>query len=78
MAQPNTWAAEQEHMNSADPMTVKVEFPPIPLASGVVFMGTDGSEHVAQRASFVMHGEDGSCIEIPLDFRFGGWWAPVV
>lgn len=56
----------------------KVQFPPIPLASGAAFIGEDGSEHTAQTASFVMHAEDGSSIEVPLDLRFGGWWAPVV
>lgn len=59
-------------------MTVKVEFPPIPLASGVVFTGSDGTEHVAHRASFVIHSDDGTFKEIPLDFRLGGWWPPPV
>jgi hypothetical protein len=51
-------------------------FPPIPFASGSTIVTTDRAGVLAVRAvEITVTAEDGSVISIPLEYRFGGWWA---
>jgi len=59
-----------------DRVTGNIEFPPIPLVSGQTFTAENGTEQRATEVTVVIRSESES-IEVSLDFRFGGWWAPV-
>lgn len=64
-------------MTDSTTANTQIQFPPIPLVSGRSFHAEDGTEHDASAISVVIRSENGQAVEVPLDFRFGGWWAPV-
>lgn len=56
--------------------TSPLTFPPIPLVSGETVAAEDGASHRVARVEILVTCEDGSERRIPLEPRFGGWWAP--
>lgn len=49
--------------------------PPIPLVSGTV-LEADGQQ-VITGVTLTFTTQRGSTYELPLDYKFGGWWATV-
>jgi hypothetical protein len=65
------------HMTHETPSgTTLVQFPPLPLLSGDTFPDTAGTTHALASVTVTLTSDDGTTIEIPLESRFGGWWAP--
>ncbi|MFC5178179.1 hypothetical protein [Nocardioides taihuensis] len=52
-----------------------VQFPPIPLLSGDTVEGSDGPARL-RSVTVCITLDDGSRMDIDLESRFGGWWAP--
>lgn len=52
------------------------QFPPIPLLSGDTFRDDDGTPHRLQSVIVTMTATDGTTRDVPLEYRFGGWWPP--
>lgn len=50
---------------------------PVPLFSGNALTTPDGAEHPVQSVTVTITADDGTQQSIDLEFRFGGWWAPV-
>lgn len=52
-------------------------FPPIPLASGDTVFDPNGDKHRVVGVTVSIATEDSDTpIEVDLESRFGGWWAP--
>lgn len=54
-----------------------LQFPPIPLLSGDSFTAEDGTSRPIAAVTVTVQAEDGTARTVPLDFHFGGWWAPI-
>lgn len=62
--------------NAARTLTSRLQFPPLPLASGDVFVDTEGNVHAVEGVSAVIHLSSGERVAVALEHRFGGWWIP--
>lgn len=58
------------------PSLTAIAFPPVPLACGEALINSQGADHPIVAMRLTVSTADGLEVEIPLDFRFGGWWAP--
>lgn len=58
------------------PNPTPTRFPPIPLLSGDAFDDADGELRHIATVTVTMTADDGTAKVIPLEYRYGGWWAP--
>ena len=69
----------QHHNESESPVAVSTpfRFPQIPLVSGDTAHDADGNERAIKNVSVLITTADSATpIEVKLEYRFGGWWAP--
>lgn len=55
----------------------RLVFPPLPLASGDAVPDADASNHPVTAVKVLVSVEGTSePVEVALEYKFGGWWAP--
>lgn len=63
------------HSNHDILTTDPVTFPPIPIATGMLWTKEDGSTVPVKGITVVVHTDDGDEVRVPLRRDYGAWWS---